>query len=200
MNTGMYLVHLIWYKFSHNNSVIVFTFMLELETKSCWIFSWADQRRKETSEWKHVARQRLPVWNRTGANWDITFCLWVQADGLTMSISQTRPAHSESYWHALIKRQGRREAARSAGLSNQREEGAQGYCTSTRVSSTWIQRCCAEMPLHKCQLTVNHRDDGYGLFNVTEGFVWSHSTAWVITAIISKSVSFRVIMAMTVMQ
>lgn len=58
-----------------------------------------------------------------------------------------------------------------------------------------IQHCCAEMPLHKCLLTVNRKDDGKILFNVREWFVWSHFTARVITAIISKSVSFRVIMA-----
>lgn len=79
-------------------------------------------------------------------------------------------------------------------------EWPQGYCTSMRQCRTPIQHCCAEMPPHKCQLTVNRKDDGNGLFNVREGFIWSHFTVWVITAIISKSASFRVIMAVTVMQ
>lgn len=99
-------------------------------------------------------------------------CLRVQADSLTTCISQVRPAHSESYWHVLIKHQGRRETPQhtSAGLSNQRE-GMTTRLPSTRPSSTSIQHCCAEMPLHKCQLTVNRKDDGNRLFNVREGFV-----------------------------
>lgn len=128
-------------------------------------------------------------------------CLWVQAGWLTVRVSQARPAHSEIYWRALIKHQGRRETPQhtSAGLTRGRE-WPQGYCTSTRRSSTLIQHRCAEMPLHKCLLTVARKDDGNRLFNVRERFVWSHFTAWVITAIISKSASFRVIMAVTVMQ
>lgn len=122
-------------------------------------------------------------------------CLWVQAGLLTVCISQARPAHSEIYWHALIKHQGRRQTPQhtSAGLSNQRE----GMTTRLLYLHETEPHFDAN---YKCLLTVNHKEDGNRLFNVRDRFFWSHFTAWLTAAIISKSASFRVIMAATEMQ
>lgn len=118
---------------------------------------------------KHAERQRGSVCGLERGEQRYNLCLRVQAGWLTACISQGRPAHSEIYWHALIKTPAEERNASTHLRRTLEPEGGNGHKVIVPPrprdrSSIEIQHRCAEMPLHKCLLTVKRKDGGNRLF------------------------------------